>query len=181
MPATPIAMLAPAGSAHTTEPAGPLASHLYAAHHGWLQAWLQRRLGNRQDAADLAQDTFVRILAGRDIGAIAQPRAYLTTVARGLLANWCQRQALERRYLEALAQLPEAAAPSPDQRLMILQTLHEVDALLDALPPTVKHAFLMSQLDGLRYDDIAARLGISLATVKRYMKQAFLQCLTLMD
>lgn len=175
--ATSITRQAPAGAANATEPAG----HLYAAHHGWLLAWLQRKLGNRQDAADLAQDTFVRILAGRDIAAIEQPRAYLTTVARGLLSNWCQRQALERRYLDALSQLPEAAAPSPEQRLMILQTLHEVDALLDALPPLVKRAFLLSQVEGLNYDDIAARLNVSLATVKRYMKQGFLQCLTLMD
>lgn len=177
MPATPIALDAPAGSADIAEPAGLL----YATHHGWLQAWLQRRLGSRQDAADLAQDTFVRILAVRDVGAIGQPRAYLTTVARGLLANWCQRQALERRYLEALAQVPEAAAPSPEQRLMVLQTLHEVDALLDALPPLAKRAFLLSQVEGLKYDDIAVQLSVSLATIKRYMKQGFLQCLTLMD
>lgn len=154
---------------------------LYAAHHAWLTAWLHRKLGSGQDAADLAQDTFVRILAGRDARAIDQPRAYLTTVARGVLANWCQRQALERRYLQALALLPEAAAPSPEQRLLILQTLHQVDALLDALPPMVKRTFLMSQLEGLKYDDIAAHLEVSLATVKRYMKQGFLQCLTLMD
>lgn len=177
MPATPVTLVAPAGSTNIAEPTGLL----YAAHHGWLQAWLQRKLGSHQDAADLAQDTFVRILAGRDIGAIDQPRAYLTTVARGLLANWCQRQALERRYLEALAQMPEAAAPSPEQRLMILQTLHAVDALLDALPPLAKRAFLLSQVEGLKYDDIAVQLGVSLATVKRYMKQGFLQCLTLMD
>lgn len=176
MSATPIALHAPAGPAASAEPAG----RLYAAHHGWLQSWLQRKLGNRQDAADLAQDTFVRILAGRDIGAIEQPRAYLTTVARGLLANWCQRQALERRYLDALAQVPEAAVPSPEQQLIVLQTLHEVDALLDALPPLAKRAFLLSQVEGLKYDDIAVQLGVSLATVKRYMKQGFLQCLTLM-
>ena len=177
MSATSTALQAPVGAANATE----LAGRLFAAHHGWLQAWLQRKLGNRQDAADLAQDTFVRILAGRDIAAIEQPRAYLATVARGLLANWCQRQALERRYLEALARVPESAAPSPEQRLVILQTLHEVDVLLDALPPLVKRAFLLSQVEGLKYDDIAARLDVSLATVKRHMKQGFLQCLSLMD
>ena len=154
---------------------------LYADHHGWLQTWLHRRLGNRHDAADLAQDTFLRILVGRELHTVEQPRAYLTTVARGILANWCQRQALERAYLQALAQRPEAQAPSPEQRLLILQTLHQVDALLDALPDSVRHVFLMSQLEGLKYDDIAARLGISLSTVKRSMKLGFLQCLTLMD
>jgi len=154
---------------------------LYCDHHGWLLGWLRRRLGNSCDAADLAHDTFARILAGRRVEDIREPRAYLTTVARGILVNWYERQALERAYLEALARLPEPEAPSPEQRQVILETLHQIDAMLDALPARVRRAFLLSQIEGLRYDAIAQRLGCSLATVKRYMKQAFVQCLAQMD
>ncbi|WCM53822.1 sigma-70 family RNA polymerase sigma factor [Pseudomonas sp. WJP1] len=153
---------------------------LYVGHQGWLHAWLLRKLGNRVDAADLMHDTFTRILAARSLPEIAEPRAYLTCVAKGILVNWYQRQALERVYLSALAQMPEALAPSPEVRFLILETLHEVDALLDALPPLVKRAFLLSQIGAMKYEDIATQLGVSLITVKRYMKQAFVQCLTLM-
>jgi RNA polymerase sigma-70 factor (ECF subfamily) len=97
------------------------------------------------------------------------------------MVNRFQRLALERAYLEALAALPAPLAISPEQRLLILETLHEIDAMLDALPPRVRQAFLLSQLDGLAYADIAVRLGVSLMTVKRYMKQAFLQCLLALD
>ena len=157
----------------------PAAQALYQQHHRWLYGWLRYRLGNAADAADLAHDTFIRILAGRDIAAISQPRAYLTTVARGILINWYQRQALERAYLDAIALLPEAQAPSCEAQYLILETLHQVDAMLDALPAVVRRAFLLSQLEGLTYDAIAVRLDISLASVKRYMKQAFLACLQL--
>lgn len=157
----------------------PAAQALYQQHHGWLHGWLRYKLGNAADAADLAHDTFIRILAGRDIAAISQPRAYLTTVARGILINWYQRQALERAYLDAIALLPEAQAPSCEAQYLILETLHQVDAMLDALPAVVRRAFLLSQLEGLTYDAIAVRLDISLASVKRYMKQAFLACLQL--
>ena len=153
---------------------------LYSGHHGWLYATLKRKLGNAMDAADLAQDTFTRILASQ-VTVIDQPRAYLSCVAKGILVNWYQRKALERAYLSALAQLPEPQAPSPEQRLLVLETLHEIDALLDALPRLVKRAFLLSQLGGLKYEEIAQQLGVSLITVKRYMKQAFLQCLSLVD
>ena len=56
---------------------------LYAGHHGWLQGWLRRRLGNACDAADLAQDTFIRLLTAPagDIPSLREPRAYLATVA----------------------------------------------------------------------------------------------------
>ncbi|WP_370679493.1 sigma-70 family RNA polymerase sigma factor [Comamonas sp. GB3 AK4-5] len=152
---------------------------LYVDHHGWLQSWLRRRLGNSCDAADLAQDTFVRILRARDVGVLQTPRAYLTTVAKGVLVNWYRRQALEQAYLEALALLPEPEAPSPEQRALVLETLNEIDAMLDALPPLVRRTFLLSQLDGMKYEDIAQQLGVSLSSVKRYMAQAFRQCLAL--
>lgn len=155
---------------------------LYADHHSWLQQWLRARLGNACDAADLAHDTFLRVLDRRRVVAdIIEPRAFLTTVARGILVNWYQRRALESSFLDALAALPEAEAPSPEQRHLILETLAQVDAMLDSLPPRARQAFLLSQLDGLKYEDIASRLGCSLISVKRYMKQAFLACLCLLD
>ena len=53
--------------------------------------------------------------------------------------------------------------------------------MLDALPPLVKRAFLLSQINGLKYDDIAKQLDVSLITVKRYMKQAFLHCMMMVE
>lgn len=169
-----------ADSATTPEPGADIGA-LYADHHGWLQGWLRAKLGNAFDAADLAQDTFTRILAGRVVADIHEPRAFLRTVAKGILVNWYQRQALESSYLEALAQLPEPQAPSPEQQHIILETLCQVDAVLDALPARVKRAFLLSQLEGLKYEEIAQQLDCSLISVKRYMKQAFLACLQLME
>ncbi|WP_422416730.1 sigma-70 family RNA polymerase sigma factor [Pseudomonas sp. GZD-222] len=151
---------------------------LYSGHHGWLYARLRKRLGNAMDAADLVQDTFVRVLAS-NVSVFEEPRAYLNCVASGILANWCQRKALERAYLAALAALPAPEVPSPETRLLVLETLHEIDAMLDTLPPLVRRAFLLSQIGGMKYEDIAEKIGVSLITVKRYMKQAFLQCLAL--
>ncbi|MBD9516118.1 sigma-70 family RNA polymerase sigma factor [Pseudomonas sp. PDM22] len=156
-------------------------SELYQHHHGWLQGWLRRRLGCHEQAADLAQDTFTRLLGSRRVLDAREPRAYLTTVAKGLMINWFQRQSLERAYLEALANLPEELAPSPEQRYLVLETLHEVDALLARLPEPVRQAFLLAQVEGLKYEAIAERLGVSLGSVKRYMQQAFRHCLELME
>ncbi|EXF43366.1 putative sigma-70 factor, ECF subfamily [Pseudomonas sp. BAY1663] len=154
--------------------------YLYQQHHGWLYAWLRRRLGCADNAADLTQDTFARLLASRRVLDAREPRAYLTTVAKGLLVNWYQRQSLERAYLEALAGLPEEQVPPPEQRLLVLETLHEIDAMLDSLPGRVRRAFLLSQIDGMKYEAIAVELGVSLGSVKRYMQQAFRHCLEVM-
>lgn len=163
----------------STSPSSHAFTTLYADNHSWLLSWMRRKLGNAADAADLTHDAFLRIFAGRDIAAITTPRAYLTSVASGILVNWYRRQALERAWIDALAQLPGLLAPSPEEQAIVLETLHRVDAMLDALPAAVKHTFLLSQLDGLTYDTIAAQTGISLRTVKRHMKQGFTACLYL--
>jgi RNA polymerase sigma-70 factor (ECF subfamily) len=153
---------------------------LYSEHHGWLNAWLRKRLGCAHNAADLAQDTFMRVLA-KDSGlpAIREPRAYLSTIAHSLMVNFWRRQAIERAYLDALALQPEQYAPSPEERELIMETLLAIDAMLLRLPGKVRQAFLLSQLDGLTYAVIAERLLVSERMVKKYMAQAMLHCLLL--
>jgi RNA polymerase sigma-70 factor (ECF subfamily) len=151
---------------------------LYRDHSGWLEGWLRRRMGNAWDAADLSQDTFLRVLSSsQQIAEMREPRAYLVTVGKRLLSNFYTRRNLEQAYLDALAQLPEESVPSPEQRWLWLETLQALDELLDGLPPLVRRAFLWSQLDGLGYREIAERLDISERTVKRYMAQAYEHCL----
>lgn len=149
---------------------------LYSDHHGWLQNWLSRKLGCNHRAADLAQDTFVRLLAREEALSLREPRAFLTTVARRVLSNHWRREHLEQAYLETLSHLPPAQVPSAEERLLLLETLLEIDALLDGLPVPVKRAFLYSQLDGLTHKQIAERLGLSLSTVKRHLVRAAAQC-----
>ncbi|HCC62425.1 MAG TPA: RNA polymerase subunit sigma, partial [Pseudomonas sp.] len=55
-----------------------LVHRLYVDHQGWLNGWLRRQLGCSQRAADLAQDTFVRVLSkDQGLDATREPRAYL--------------------------------------------------------------------------------------------------------
>jgi len=150
---------------------------LYCDHHGWLQGWLRRKLGNAFDAADLAHDTFLKLLGERKIAALREPRAYLATVAHSLAVNLWRRQEIERAYLDTLAGLPEKSFPPPETRALVLETLCELDALLDRLNPKARSAFLFARLDGLTYGEIAARLQVSERMVKKYMAQAMLHCL----
>ncbi len=150
---------------------------LYAQHHGWLRGWLLRRLGHAGDAADFAQDTYLRVIESRTaLAEIREPRAFLTTVAKRVVANHLRHREIERAYLETLAHMPQALAPSPEERAIVLETLQEIDTLLDGLPPKVRTAFLWAQLDGMPYAEIAERMGVSLSSVKQYMARAIRHC-----
>lgn len=152
---------------------------LYSHHHGWLQDWLRRKLGNAFDAADLAQDVFMRLLARQQPIQAREPRAFLSAIARGLVIEHWRRRELEQAWLDTLAALPEPEAPPPESRLIFLEALIEIDRMLDSLKPAVRTAFLLAQLDGLTCPQIARHLGVSLATVERYIARALRSCYAL--
>jgi DNA-directed RNA polymerase specialized sigma24 family protein len=93
---------------------------LYQDHHGWLQAWLRKKLGCAYHAADLAHDTFVRILSSRRESLGREPRALLTHIAKGLVIDHWRRQEVERAYLEVIADLREPLASSAEAQALAL-------------------------------------------------------------
>ncbi len=167
-------------SLNTAATPDPLTT-LYRDHHGWLNGWLRRKLGNSFDAADLAQDTFLRIIAARNAPAIEEPRKYLATIAKGLVVDRFRRLSIEEAWLETLAARPEAFAVSPETRALILETLFAIDRMLDALGPRAREIFLLAQFEGLSYAAIGERLGISVTTVKKHLARALAHCLILAE
>lgn len=152
-------------------------SSMYADHHTWLVQWFRRRLLNIDQAADLSHDTFLKILLSPESEPIESPRGYLTVVARQLLVDQFRKRVLEQAYLDLLASLPEPQLPSEEYRAIVLESLYAIDAMLNELPAPIRSALMLSQIDGLTYDEIAKRLAVSVRTVKRYMAQAFEVCL----
>nr|WP_314874710.1 sigma-70 family RNA polymerase sigma factor [uncultured Pseudomonas sp.] len=154
---------------------------IYSEHNGWLKSWLRARMGNAADAADLAQDTFVRLLTSREVGHIREPRTYLSAIARALMIDKFRRRALEQAYLEALALRSEPLDISPETRLMIIETLVAIDTMLDGLGERTRQIFLAVQLEGLSYVATGERLGVSVTTVKKHVIRAMTHCLLLTE
>ncbi|MCY1407227.1 putative RNA polymerase sigma factor FecI [compost metagenome] len=152
----------------------------YRDHHGLVRNWLYKMLGNASDAADLAHDVFLRLLVRkREFESDSHVRAYLLAVSRNACIDFRRRRQVEQAWLDVLANRPEAYAPSEEQRAMILEALEQVHAMLESLPEKVAEAFLLSQVQGLGYREIAQRMGLSERTIGKYMAQAMYQCLLL--
>ncbi|WP_339485946.1 sigma-70 family RNA polymerase sigma factor [Pseudomonas sp. EL_65y_Pfl2_R95] len=166
----------------SSEPTAQQALHsLYHEHHAWLKMWLRRRLPCAENAADLAQDTFVRVLTSRQTQELREPRAYLSSIARSLMIDGFRRRALEQSYLEALAAMPEPLDISPETRVLILETLVEIDQMLDNLGARGREIFLLAQLEGLSHVEIGKRLGVSTNTVRKHLVRALTQCMLLIE
>lgn len=164
-----------------SRPDAPALDALYSQYNGWLKRWLYQRLGNASDAADLAQDTFVRVLTSRNTETIREPRSYLSSIARALMIDGFRHRAIEDAYLQALAARPEPLEVSPELRLSIIQTLTAIDQCLDGLGERTRAIFLAVQLEGQSYVAVAAQLQVSVTTVKKHMIRAMTQCLLLCE
>lgn len=121
----------------------------------------------------------MRVLLGRDLNLIREPRKYLATVANGLMIDSFRRQSVERAYREALAGRAEPLEISPETRAIILETLIAIDRMLDELGSRTRQIFLLAQYEGLTYAAIGERLGVSVTTVKKHLARALTQCLLL--
>lgn len=118
----------------------------------------------------------MRLLGRERLAPPREPRAFLLTVAKGLLFDHFRRAALERAYLDELKTLPESEQPSPEQRQLILEELQLIDRLLGKLSTKARAAFLHSRLDGLGHAEIAERLGVSVPRVRQYLAHGMRQC-----
>ena len=157
---------------------GQLIEGWYRSHHGWLSGKLARKLDCHGQVADFVHDTFERVLKSPPCD-IAEPRAYLATIAHGLLVNHWRRLDLERAYLAALHASGEALATDQEARLAALQELEILANLLEGLPARARQIFLLARLDGLPYADIARELSLSVNVVQKDMLKAIQHCFRL--
>lgn len=154
---------------------------LYEGHHAWLSTWLRKRLPCREQAADLAQDTFVKVLLNNKAAELREPRAYLTSVARSLMIDMFRRRSIEQAYHEVLAAQPEPVMDSPETREMIIEALMEIDRLLDSLGERGRTIFIMAQIEELSFAEIARQLKLSVNTVRKHFIRAMAQCLRVLE
>ena len=137
---------------------------LFDAHFRRLFRYLHRLSGDRELAADLAQEAFVRLYRR---GAMPDaPEAWLITVTMNLYRN--EKSTVSRRLRlltpargeRTLADPP----PSPEQVTEAGEVRRRVRAALDRLPER-ERSLLLLQAEGYRYREIAAALGINEASV----------------
>ena len=152
---------------------------LYASHADWLKDWLRRYTLCSHRAADLAQDTFCRVLERPD-SEIRDSRSYLATVARNILVDDIRHREVERAYL-ALHALRDGDADhlTPQRIVEAAELLSTILRLIETLPDKARRAFLLVRFDGLRYAAVAEQLGVSERMAKRYVAQVYAHCYAL--
>lgn len=151
----------------------------FQEHYDDLLRFLTRRLGDLERAADVAQDTYVRLAATADPGPdLRDARAFVFRVAGNLAIDTLRRDgrlALFETAPEAGDGVPD---PTPSVEVLCLarERLGQLDAALAQLPAKARLALLYNRVDGLTHAEIARRLEVSESMVAKYIAQALRHC-----
>ena len=153
-----------------------LLERLFSEQGGALQAFLSRRVRKHPDAAELAQEVYLRMLRISDPTGILNPEAYLFTVAGNLL----KEHAMADRRQAARAAIGEVDSavevPGFEVTLDATRRVERLEQVLKELSPKCCAAVILQYRHGLSYKDIAERLEISPSMVKKYLAQALNHC-----
>lgn len=147
---------------------------LFRTYHVPLVRYLTRRLGDRDWAEEVAQETFVRALRQTSGGRELQnERAWLFAVATNLVRDEARRDARQRRHLELLREeaKAESVVEPPLTDLERAQERALARRAIDALTERDREALLMRE-EGLDYGEIAEALQLSVASVGTTLSRA---------
>jgi RNA polymerase sigma factor (sigma-70 family) len=117
-------------------------------------------------AEDLMHDAFVRLLRQPE-GKVTEAEAWLTRVVKNLAINRLRREGLGVVKAVAPEEIDNIARNdlSTEHELIARESLHLCLKAIMALPPRRREIFILHRFQGLTYDGIAERLGISRNTV----------------
>jgi RNA polymerase sigma-70 factor (ECF subfamily) len=147
----------------------------YRAQAPRLLARLRTRLRSEEEARDVVQDAFVRLVDFSWTHALREPGAALNRIVRNLLIDRSRRLANKVRHVPIEEHHEPSVAPDQSYGIEVEQMRERYRAAVAALPPRTRQVFLMHRADGIQMKEIAERLDISVRTVEWHVAEAIVR------
>ncbi|PCJ34408.1 MAG: hypothetical protein COA93_05000 [Alphaproteobacteria bacterium] len=151
---------------------------MYQDNHAGFLKFLMYRTQNQDDAHDVLQEAFQKIINLEGLRTMENPRAYLYRTAINIIIDRQRKGQHHKKYIHevqsgvSMGVASEAGAIPADRQVAARQELDEVFLALDELPAKCRRAFLLHRENNLKYREIAEELQISISMVEKYIIQA---------
>ncbi len=153
---------------------------LYEKHKSELTRYLRKQWHkSAEEAADIIQQTFVRLMSGGYSHCIKDPRAYLYRVVKNCCIDSLRqdkRNAAYRRETEAMQDRDVATVLSVEEIFLNTEQLQRLQKIIAALPGKRRQVFILNRVYQLSYKEIAKHMGMSTAGVKKHIVRAQATC-----
>lgn len=145
---------------------------LFKEHYAKLCHFSFQLTGNQSASEDIVQEAFIKFWAQRDkiAGTPAMVRNYLYTIVRNGSLNSVRHDKVVQQYLSQ--QDPLAVEEDITRKLIRSEVLGKIYAAIAGLPPACSEIFRLGYLEGLKNQEIADHLGLSINTIKTQKKRA---------
>lgn len=141
-------------------------------HHAPLLRFLTQRTGSVEEAKEIAQDAYVKVLAVDRQGSIASLGSYLWRSALNLMTDRGRRRVVRERFARVVRAEAEQLAPSAETVVDARQRLERIEQAVGQLPPRCRDAFVLRVVQGLPFDEVGREMGISGRMAKIYVARA---------
>lgn len=132
----------------------------------------------RNIAADIVQESYIRLSREAERQKIEHPRSLLFRIAHNLALDHLKHRKVMENYAQSLdpTLMPATESPSAEQLASEAQRQHILRQAIDELPPRCRQAFTLHNIHGMSYRDIALELGISESGVEKHIMKGLLHC-----
>lgn len=148
-------------------------------HHSSLISFLRRRLRRPEDAADVAQETYIRMMRYEGSREIQSASSMMFRIATNV-ANDLERSD-QARHIGGQCSVDDVElvsdCPSAERELAAQQDLDILVEAVKHLPPKCQQVFLLSRVQQMTYPQIAVHCGISVKMVEKHISHALAICL----
>lgn len=153
-----------------------LVARLFREHNEALLRFLAMRLHSHQEAKEIAQEAYVKLLNLDRSQAISYQRAFLFKTAANLAIDRLRGRGRRERARETGLFDELREAPTPEHEAVVAQEVEHLQRLIAELPPKCRQAFLLYKIEGLEFSEVAARMSLSERMVRDYVVRAIMYC-----
>jgi RNA polymerase sigma factor (sigma-70 family) len=180
--------VAPQGVEDATSPAltedrATLVLRLFREHNHALIGFLLGRVNSQQEAQEIAQEAYVRMLELDTAGAVGFLRAYLFKLAANLAVDRARQRTnharLQKIWVDPFEYISQE--PSAERGASARQELQLVRHFMTELPPRCRVAFYLHRFRNRSVPDIAVIVGVTERMVRIYIQQALVHCRMRLD
>lgn len=150
-------------------------------HDAALVRFLTIRTGSAEDAKEVLQEAYAKLLALDRPGTISLLAGYLWRTAVNLAMDRRRRKALQDGFNRSAVLLGEKLDASAESTCEARERLAIVERALGELPPKCIEAFVLHVLNGLKHDEVGQKMGISPETARKYVARSLEYLQTCLD
>lgn len=155
---------------------------LFRAYYKSLRAYAYRYVNDIFAAEDIVQDVFYQVWEKRDqLHKINSIRSYLFTAVFNQATNFSKHKKVEEQYQQqqnpeyfAIESYYQQQISNNSDSLVALELEEQITQIINEMPEQCKNVFILSRLHGLKNQEIANKLGVTLKAVEKQMTKALM-------